>query len=91
VQFAPRLDPRLLRAVAELDDRRSSIAEVRRRVGAVAVALDLPRPSYETVRQLVHEQRLRRGPRRSGWEPLLELAYNTRRADAIITELLVGD
>jgi hypothetical protein len=57
VQFAPRIDPRILRALSKLDDPDESIAESRRRLGEVARELGLPRPSYERVRQLVHLHR----------------------------------
>jgi hypothetical protein len=89
MQFAPRLDPRLVEAVAHLDDPRASIAETLRRVGALAESLGLPRPSYERVRQLVHDHRRER--REWNLEPLLDLAFNTRRADAVVLDLLTGE
>jgi hypothetical protein len=58
LSFAPRIPSRLVRAVAELDDPDVPIAEVSRRVGARAEQLALPRPSYQRVRELVHESRL---------------------------------
>jgi hypothetical protein len=59
VPAAPRYHPLLLAALAELDDRRQPIAEVCRKVGVVAEALGLPRPSYVHVRRRVHERRTR--------------------------------
>ena len=55
----------LLREVVRLDDRRLPIAELARSVGAEADRRGVTRPSYERVRQLVHESRAlrrRRGP-----------------------------
>jgi hypothetical protein len=53
----------LLAAVDRLDDRRVPIAEVARRVCREAERLDLPRPSYQQLRILVHEsRRLHSGP-----------------------------
>lgn len=64
LEFAPRLSPRLLEALARLDDKSVPIAEICRRVGQRAWELGLPRPSYERVRVLVHM--LRRAKRRRG-------------------------
>jgi hypothetical protein len=86
VDLSPRLDARLVEAIRTLDDRRVSIAETRRRVGTLAASLGLPRPSYERVRQLVHEHRRQRA--RSRLEPALDLVFNTRPADAVVAELL---
>lgn len=86
---APRLDPRLVAAIHTFDDRRVSIAETRRQVGALAGSLGLARPSYERVRQLVHRHRIEREER--SLEPLLALAFNTRPADKILGDLLSGD
>jgi hypothetical protein len=65
VRSAPRIDERLLDAVARLDDGTVPIAEVWRRVGAEADAAALTRPSYERIRELVHlsrDLRARLGP-----------------------------
>src|SRR5262245_25887465 len=43
---APRIDSRLVAAVAWLDDRREPIAETNRRIGFVARDLGLTKPSY---------------------------------------------
>jgi hypothetical protein len=64
VAAAPRYDPRLRRALAALDDRTIPIAETCRRLGAVAEALGVPRPSYVHVRRLVHAERRRRAAAR---------------------------
>jgi hypothetical protein len=64
VTMAPRIRPALIEAIIRLDDRRLPIAEVYRRVAAEAESLGLTRPSYQRIRELVHEVRNRR-PRMS--------------------------
>jgi hypothetical protein len=59
----------LLEALERIDDGRPPIADVVRRLGAAAEAAGETRPSYERIRQLVHESRAlpadaRRGPSR---------------------------
>ena len=56
---APRIGATLLAAVERLDDESLPIAEVHRRVGALASHLGYARPSYEQTRVLVHEHRRR--------------------------------
>jgi len=43
---APRLDPRLLRLIAELDDPSNPMAETYRQARKTAAQLGIPRPSY---------------------------------------------
>jgi hypothetical protein len=74
MRFAPRLSPRLLEAIVELDDRSLPIAEVSRRVGRRAVELGLPRPSYGHVRRLVRELRAQQDEARERRDALLEIA-----------------
>ncbi|MGH3057687.1 MAG: hypothetical protein ACRDPP_05555 [Gaiellaceae bacterium] len=74
---APRIDTRLVAAAEKLDDRKIPIAETNRRVGEVAEALGLTRPSYENVRRVVHEAR-RRGRLPSTGEVLLDIAFRVR-------------
>lgn len=57
---APRYPAQLLDAIARLDDRNVSIAEVCRRVADRAGELGLTRPSYVHLRRLVHASRERR-------------------------------
>ena len=83
VDSAPRLSPRLVGAIARIDDGELSIAEVRRRLGAEADRLGLPRPSYERVRELVHESRRLRARVRTG-EVLLDVALRVRSPDAVV-------
>jgi hypothetical protein len=74
---APRIDPRLHAALARIDDGRLPVAEVNRRLGAVASHLGLPRPSYEQVRILLGRLRHERsGP--STADILLDVAFRAR-------------
>lgn len=57
MRFATHFSPRLLDEVDRLAGQRMPIAEINRRVGAKAQRLGATRPSYERVRQLVHEAR----------------------------------
>jgi hypothetical protein len=69
--FAPRIPPRLLRALIRLDDRSVPIAETYRRLGEEADRLGVTRPSYERIRELVHRFRLIRyeaGVVRARWK-----------------------
>jgi len=87
LRFAPRISPRLLEAIARLDDPGLPIAEICRRVGSEAEHLRLTRPSYERVRVLVHA--LRAARRRSRRRPstasvLLDVATRARPAEALL-------
>jgi hypothetical protein len=55
--FAPRIDRRLIAAIARLDRRDTPIAETNRRVGELAAKLGVTKPSYEQVRAIVHAAR----------------------------------
>lgn len=85
---APRIGPTLLAAIERLDDEALPIAEVYRRVAALASHLGLPRPSYEQIRVLVHEHR-ERGLAPTAGQLLLEVALRTRPPEALL-ELLEG-
>jgi len=85
---APRIGPTLLAAVERLDDDSVPIAEVHRRVAALASYLGFARPSYEQVRILVHEHR-RRGLAPTAGEILLDVALRTRPPHALLE--LLGD
>jgi hypothetical protein len=62
VRFASHFSPRLLDEVEALSERSLPIAEINRRVGTKAQRLGVTKPSYERVRELVHESReLQRG------------------------------
>ncbi len=63
VTLAPRISHRLIEAIVRLDDRNRPIAETYRRIGDEADRMGLTRPSYQRIRELVHEaRRIRRGP-----------------------------
>jgi hypothetical protein len=63
VTMAPRISHRVLEEIVRLDSRAQPIAETYRRVAAEAERLGLTRPSYQRIRELVHEsRRIRRGP-----------------------------
>lgn len=83
---APRIDPRLVEALIRLDNTGRPIAETNRRLGRVAEALGIPRPSYEQVRVLVHS--IRSTERRPGIAAvLLDIAFRVRPPAAVL-ELL---
>jgi len=88
--FAPRLDPRLHRALARLDDPSVPVADTYRRLTAHARALGLFRPSYEHVRRLIHVlRRLRRhASRPSTAYVLLQVAYDVRPPTALLDHVL---
>ena len=80
---APRIDSMLLAAIERLDDEALPIAEVYRRVAALAGDLGLSRPSYEQVRTLVHEHRHRRlAPTAGGI--VLDVALKRRSPHALL-------
>ena len=79
----PRIDERLVAAIARLDDPTLPIAETNRRLGVVAEGLGLIRPSYQQVRVIVHELRSERRSSRVG-ETLLQIAYGMRTHDQML-------
>jgi hypothetical protein len=79
---APRTDGRLVAAIERLDDPAVRIAETNRKVGLVAEALGLARPSYEQVRRIVHAAR-RRGRHPTTGEVLLDIAFHVRPPAAL--------
>jgi hypothetical protein len=76
---APRLDDRVVR----LDDPSVPIAETYRRSREGAARLDIPRPSYECVRLLVHDARRERRRRRANRETLIRVALYLDPVDAL--------
>ena len=88
VAAAPRIAPALLAAIERLDDESLPIAEVHRRVAALASHLGQARPSYEQIRLLVHEHRTR-GLAPSAGQILLEVASRGRPPQALL-DLLEG-
>jgi hypothetical protein len=84
VRLSPRISPRLIAQVERLDDERVPIAEVYRRLGEAADRLELTRPSYERVRQLVRDARRRRrfaGPTTTA--VLADVVLRVRPPDAL--------
>lgn len=79
----PRVDERLVAALARLDDPTLPIAETNRRLGVVAEGLGLMRPSYQQVRVIVHELRSRHRSPRLG-EMLLESSFRIKSPDAVL-------
>ena len=57
---APRLDPRLLERLENLERSDLSFAEIRRSLVVLAREFDIPPPSYETIRRLATRQRIER-------------------------------
>jgi len=84
--IAPRISPRLLDALARFDDEAIPIAETNRRVGRKAEELGLPRPSYERIRELVHQIRRLRG-RPSTASVLVDVAFRARPPEALLDQL----
>jgi hypothetical protein len=62
------------------------IAEVCRRVCAEADRLGLPRPSYQRVRVVVHEERRLRAQVTTG-DVLLDVAFRVRPPDAVLDHI----
>lgn len=68
------------------DDPRVPIAEVNRRVGREAQRLGYPKPSYQRVRELVHQSRIvRRRPTTAS--VLLDVALRVRPPEALAQHL----
>jgi hypothetical protein len=86
VTAAPRISRRLIEELVRLDDERVPIAETYRRVAAEAERLGLTRPSYQRIRELVHQSRqLRRGP--STASVLLDVTVRARPPDAFLEHI----
>jgi hypothetical protein len=84
--FAPRIRRELLEAVVRFDERSRPIAETYRRVGAEAERLGFTRPSYQRIREIVHEsRRIRRGP--STASVLADVAFRVRPPEAVLDHL----
>ena len=84
--IAPRISPRLLDAMMRFDKPSVPIAETCRRVGQEAERLGLTRPSYERIRELVHEsRRIRRGPTTAS--VLVDVAFRARAPEELLDHL----
>lgn len=84
----PRVDRRYLREIGRLDDPTVPVAETYRLARELAAAMDVPRPSYERVRIHLRSVRSTKARRAQARELALQLAYNTRAADAVVADLL---
>ncbi len=83
MRAAARLSPELVRLLERLAREDLSVAEIHRRVGALALELGVTRPSYERSRQLVQELRLE--PLVPSWgEVLLDVDLRLRPPTAIL-------
>ena len=78
MRFGPRYPARLLDVIERLSNEKAPIAEINRRVGAEAERMGLPRPSYERVRELVHEARELRRAWPSTTQIFVDVATRTR-------------
>jgi hypothetical protein len=87
---APRISYRLLDALERLDDGKLGFGELTRRVGAEAVRLGLPRPSYEQVRSIAVRRRTVGAARPRTAEVLLEVATRARPPEALLDHLTDG-
>jgi hypothetical protein len=86
--FAPRIAPALLEALVSLDDPDLPIAEINRRLGEHAERLGLRRPSYQRVRELVHELRaLKRDRGPTATQVILDILFRTRPPDALLDHI----
>jgi hypothetical protein len=94
MDFAPAIQPPLIRLVDELDDGQEVIAAIWRELGHRARKQQLLQPSYESVRRLVHVQR---AWRRLVYSRLVravilttEFLWNTRNRKTILLDAFDG-
>ena len=89
---AARIPDRLLDAIDRIDDGKLPLAEIARRLGAEADRLGLTRPSYERVRQLIHEARAQRADRGAALRIVLEVGVAGGPARRALDRMLLpGD
>lgn len=81
--FQARLERRLIEAIVHLDDPSLPMAENYRRSRESGAQLDLPRPSYECFRTLVHAARRERARRKANRETLIRVALYLDGAQAL--------
>lgn len=84
MRFASRLSPRLFDFIERLAERPLSSAEINRLVGAEAERIGITRPSYERVRELVHEARWLKNGHPAVGRALLDVATRTRSHAAYV-------
>jgi hypothetical protein len=80
---APRVEQSFLNALARIDDSAIPIAETYRKCREEAAKLDVPRPSYELVRIVVHETRRERERRRANRDTILRVLLYQLPPDAL--------
>ena len=83
---APRIDSRLIAALARLDAPGTPIADTHRKLGLVADHLGIPRPSYEQARVTVHAIRAAQKDPLVG-KVLLDIAFRVRPPEALLDVL----
>jgi hypothetical protein len=83
VQCAPRIDARLVGAIARADDWRRPIADTYREVADIAEKLGLARPSYEQVRSVLHQLRARKRDPAIG-QILIDISFRRRPPEALL-------
>jgi hypothetical protein len=83
------VSPELCRWIERNDDELLPIAEIARQLGDEADRRGLTRPSYERVRQLIHESRLRRRRRPPRYRPLIEAALTNTITRGTIDRVLL--
>ena len=77
-----------MKALLAVDDPDLPIAEINRRLGEEAERLGLRRPSYQRVRELVHELRdLRRDRVLTTTEVLLGITFRSLPPDAFLEHI----
>jgi hypothetical protein len=85
---SPRLDTRLVAAAVALDDPSESMAETWRRVGLVAERLDLTRPGYDAIREIVRMSRRRRAEVRRSLAPVVTDVLQGRMSPYDVEKLI---
>jgi hypothetical protein len=80
---APRVEEEFLNALARIDDTSIPIAETYRKCREEAAKLDVPRPSYELVRIVIHEARREGERRRANRNTILRVLLYQLPPDAL--------
>jgi len=88
---APRLDPRLVERLEQLERSELSFAEIRRTLVVRAREFDVPPPSYEHVRRLVTRRRIEREVTAEVRALALGVAVGTRHPADLLVALRSGD
>ena len=78
VRAAPPMDIRVVRFVRRFESRAASIADVVRAAGGFCERMGITRPSYESIRVLVHDARDRRERRRAAAQLIVDVDLRAR-------------